>query len=266
MINHKINKKGTVVLLIISLAYLITTVSLLYYGTNPQKDFVGAKALRSLDELNVGKEVQLYLDQSVRNSMYLAAKDLKIAGPFADSCKKEDLKVLLFSKDSCILEEKKLQEKYLTFFKKHFITFLKEPFKEVTFVDGIKNYDYTITVSENSVEIIGLAKKQLSFKGEDIAYTLNPSFRESIPYNLKEYLFIYEKLSLNTNCLLKQDKEIPGLDCGIRPSFTLFKEQKGDIAYLKVIKTKPKHVQTNIAISFAINLKTLQETQNNLFT
>ena len=258
-------KKGTIMLILISVAYAVTLTQIMAEGINPEKDYVGAKALRIQQQYLVGKQVQLYLDQSVRNAMYAAAQEMHSLSSEEKQCPEINGVQTLFAKDSCKITEELLKEIYLQHFKKYFATYLSKEKYGVQFIDKENNYEYTLQIKENTVEIIGKAKKHLHYTGNDVTYSFNPSFRENIPFALQKQLKISTLLEKSLSCIgnnLETFKE----KCTLDKIYTWTSKQEQEHLVLTAKEKAHEHAKTNIAISFAINLKTLQDAKGTLFT
>jgi hypothetical protein len=191
MANHyyKINKKGTVLLLIASLGFLIASIWLMQSQIKPKN--IGTVEFDSLKLGNEGQNELFYIDQSaeysLKNALEIKSRNYKtgdktytnreVCNLQLDACRdgkpdcKTNLKVLC-------------EDEVLKAFKDMFAQYLQTLNKETTTNIGIEDYQFeTKTITSDTtakireIQIIGRTIKTLQSKEGDVEYNIKPNFK-----------------------------------------------------------------------------------------
>ena len=253
-----------IVLIFTSCAYLLTVIFLITNGFAPSHAFVGRDALEVFEEISVEKKVTTYIDQSARNAMHLAKKEIETEGLFSDTdCLQEEGRVSFFSPDSCVLDRAKLNDLYAMKVI-HYLTPLLQTslytvdFNELDFQTLLADKS-TTTSDDTTVTVTAkFPSARLTYEGKEVTYAINPSFEETITYPLQDYLTLYEAASKDLPCLLKHQASFAEA-CASPNGMDWQGKVVGEVLLVEALSDH------DIAFSFAINLKTAQENSNQLF-
>ena len=273
-------KRGTVILLFSTIAYIVAVLYLVTYGFNLEKDLPGEEALRLLGDVPTGHLVQLTLAQTARNAMYATGEHMgtmyhspKSIGAETIFNKKGCLtyndgdRIILFSPGACTITKEQLKKTYLATFKRYFTTFLAKPLYGELYGFSLtlpeELYDFSLVTQDGAVTVVGKAKQNIVVKGEELSYGFDPSFSETIPYDLYEHHDLYELFASNLDCIQKHGEQFV-TQCGFPKTYTWTVAQLGDYLHIQASPIAHKRPHEKLFFIFTINLKTLRET-NSLF-
>lgn len=172
----RMSKKGTVILLMSSLAFLLIVFLLGDYQL--KADYLGQRELEVISIADEAESALLYIDQMMRIS--IAETWGETYGRYDP---KYDIKKYIFA-ERCrsLIDFAACKSDFERAFKspvfqknlKHFNKLYNQDFKVEDFSIEIKPYgsDYLL----EGLEIIGFSEKKLKFEFEDLTYQINPSF------------------------------------------------------------------------------------------
>lgn len=257
----KMNKKGifvptlvVVTLVILIYAYVVLTTKGLDLPS-PSK-VIGEVQLKMVEQYQRGEEILLYVDQAAKHSGYKAADDLGENGGFYNNFPCDRIKeytIWQLSGECNPVEN--LEDNFKNYFNKNLNVYLRS-------YPGVKipvnNYEYTLKILDEDLEITGLAKDSITTKVAkdfEIEYAILPSFKQKIKYSLSDYQKIIDEIKKEDtlDCLKRSSEDLKNC-LWERYEFEWKIKKEGDIVKFDVGKA---YLFKPIIIKFAINLTNL---------
>jgi len=200
------NKKAAIFLTFVSfsliIAYLFFITTFNSHAESQPKDFT--KQLEILETYQQGEKILLYIDLSAKYSAYKTIHNLaKNGGSFDDlGCGKSSDLILWNSQDKeCFPTKKSLYRTFSKDFNLNLDEYLKKYEEPKLLLDKImiQNQKQEISLDNYDLlfkdkQMIGIATQNLAINKENINYSIKPSFKINLDYDLfGDYDYLVEK-------------------------------------------------------------------------
>ncbi len=264
-------KRGIVMVLLTSLAFLVTVVYLLSDTTPLQQKPVGVDALQVLEDTRTAQKVTSYVRQSLRNSAYAGLADLSQEGFFPKtvgntSCPVIQGKPLLYTDASCSYTRKTFEAYYFSFVQRRFATFFPSPLYTLNLTAA--DFNFTITFDKDFMVLAGNASHSFIYTGKKVTYEFPISYNERIAYDFHHYTLLFKTLQNNLDCMQRFAKQQTALaedtfgdallkSCSFSDAFRWRFEKQGDLVFITATTKDPVLFLDNLSFAFAITLNNL---------
>ncbi len=264
-------RRGTVMVLFTSIAFLVTVIYLVHAKTVIHQDSLGKDAFQILEDSRVAQKTQFYVSQSLRNAAYAGLADLSKESFFpstvaSKSCPLIQGKPLLFADNSCTYTRKDLEARYFSLTQRRFASYFASPLYGLSF--QATDFPFVITYSKGFLTLAGEASHSFSYQGKKIAYTFPVVYEERIAHDFHHYDFLLKTLRDNLACI-KSFAEQPSLSdemfaqelqtkCPFSKEFSWQFQKKGDLVLITATTKDKVLFLDELSFAFAITLNNLQ--------
>lgn len=287
MIFHSFSRKGIILVLFASLAFLVTILLLANTSKVLQQQSPGVQAFGVLEDLSIARKTTFYVEQSFRNSAFTSFHDLsqdsffpkKIGGK---TCPFIQGKPLLFSSASCAYTPLDIKTLFAENIKRASQSYFSSPIYGIPL--SPTDFPFSLTEEKNSLHLDGHSASSFSYTGKEAGYNFRVPYKISLPFS---FSFIFDALDSFQGQLACISSEIKGdlfpgpqvdfvsgpegmslqpqtlseflqKQCPLSHQFTWSFEKAGDVLFVTVeAKNKPSFLDY-LSFAFAIPLNNLQ--------
>ncbi|HLC71949.1 MAG TPA: hypothetical protein VJH37_00030 [Candidatus Nanoarchaeia archaeon] len=288
MIFKTFSRRGMILILGTSLAFLITAIFLASTTTTFQQQPPGVQAFTILDDLSIAGKTTFYVEQAFRNAAFHSYRALSTDSFFPNtlggkSCPLLNEKPVLFSSSSCLFTEKDFENFFTERLQKTLASYFNSSLYGMKFTAS--DFPFTLNRKDQSLVLSGHSTSSFSYTGKEVAYDFFVPYHTTLPFSfsfLTDTLSSFQRQIPCISSLVTEENLLgdsqgfvytsEGMSfqsltfsqtlqesCSFSDHYLWSFEKQGAVVFVTVqVKNKPSFLET-LSFTFAITLNNLQD-------